>query len=97
MAALGRRTSRLHQQNLYTVNLCAYLVNLSYLQKMSSQQTSQIGHHLAKLAPVPAKGHAKKVFYVPTDLDTAEYVFVRKTPMTKALEAPYRGPYRQRS
>lgn len=56
--------------------------------------TTRLRHHMANLTPVPAKWHAKKVFYVPKDLDTAEYVFLRKGPATKTLEAPYSGPYK---
>lgn len=60
----------------------------------SADFATRLRHHMAKLTPVPAKWHAKKVFHVPRNLDTADYVFSRKGPTTKALEAPYSGPYK---
>lgn len=50
--------------------------------------------HMAKLAPEPASRHSNKTFYVPKDLETAEYVYLRKDAVRRSLEPPYTGPYK---
>lgn len=60
-----------------------------------SEFAQRLRHHMAKLAPEPAKWHNNnKPFYVPKDLQTAEYVFLRRGPAGRSLEPPYTGPYK---
>lgn len=55
---------------------------------------SRLRRHMANLSPVPASWHTRKTFYVPKDLLSSEYVYLRQGPSRKSLEAPYSGPYR---
>ncbi|CAG4959956.1 unnamed protein product [Parnassius apollo] len=55
---------------------------------------SRLRRHMANLTPRPATWHGTKTFYIPKDLQTAEYVFLRQGPATPSLESPYSGPYK---
>ncbi|CAK1589812.1 unnamed protein product [Parnassius mnemosyne] len=55
---------------------------------------SRLRRHMANLTPRPATWHGTKTFYIPKDLQTAEYVFLRQGPATPSLEPPYSGPYK---
>lgn len=59
-----------------------------------SSFTSRLRRHMAKLAPTPVSRHTKGTFYLPKDLATAEYVFLRQDAVRRPLEAPYTGPYK---
>ncbi|XP_052745961.1 uncharacterized protein LOC112045684 isoform X4 [Bicyclus anynana] len=50
--------------------------------------------HMAKLSPCPASRHGNKIFYVPKDLSTADFVFLRRGTIKKALQQPYMGPFK---
>jgi hypothetical protein len=55
---------------------------------------ARLRNHIAKIKPVPGTRHAQKPFYVPKDLSSADYVFLRQGPAKGALESPYAGPYK---
>nr|XP_021204760.2 uncharacterized protein LOC101740309 isoform X1 [Bombyx mori] len=55
---------------------------------------SRLRLQMAKLSPEPASRHGQKTFYIPKDLATAEYVFLRQDAVRRSLEAPYTGPYK---
>lgn len=55
---------------------------------------SRLRLHMSSLSPEPASNHSNKAFYVPKDLSTAEYVFLRQDAARRSLEAPYSGPYK---
>ncbi|KAL0861284.1 hypothetical protein ABMA27_008845 [Loxostege sticticalis] len=56
--------------------------------------TSRLRLHMARLTPEPASRHSTKTFYVPKDLATAEFVFLRQDASRRSLEPPYTGPYK---
>lgn len=47
-----------------------------------------------RLLPTPTSFHGEQQSYVPADLRTADYVFVRQDSPRTSLQPPYRGPYR---
>lgn len=49
---------------------------------------------MSKLAPEPASRHGQRPFYVPSSLETAEYVFLRQDAVQRPLDPPYAGPYK---
>ncbi|XP_068627034.1 uncharacterized protein [Battus philenor] len=55
---------------------------------------SRLRLHMARPSPEPASRHGKKTFYVPKDLATAEFVFLRQDAARRSLEPPYTGPYK---
>ncbi|XP_073966513.1 uncharacterized protein [Choristoneura fumiferana] len=55
---------------------------------------ARLRDHIGKLNPVPASHHSKKPFYIPKELSTAEYVFLRQGHAKRSLESPYSGPYK---
>lgn len=56
--------------------------------------TNRLREHMARLSPTPASHHKSKTFYLPKDIFTAEYVFLRRGPAKRTFEAPYTGPYK---
>lgn len=50
--------------------------------------------HMSNLSPEPASCHSSKTFYLPKDIFSSDYVFLRRGPVKKALESPYSGPYK---
>ncbi|XP_073967526.1 uncharacterized protein [Choristoneura fumiferana] len=59
-----------------------------------SDFASRLRRHMADLSPKPAAWHGTKAFYVPKDLRTSEYVYLRQGPARGSLAAPYSGPYK---
>lgn len=59
-----------------------------------SDFAARLRHHIAKLTPVPGSRHVQTTFYLPKDLSTAEFVFLRQGPATGSLDPPYAGPYK---
>lgn len=59
-----------------------------------SDFAARLRHHIAKLNPVPGSLHSQTTFYLPKDLATAEYVFLRQGPARGALDPPYTGPFK---
>lgn len=59
-----------------------------------SDFASRLRKHMANLSPVPASWHTEKTFYVPKDLLSSEYVYLRQGPARRSLEPPYSGPYK---
>ncbi|XP_063628927.1 uncharacterized protein LOC134800357 [Cydia splendana] len=55
---------------------------------------SRLRNHISNLNPVPGSRHVQRAFYVPKDLSTADYVFLRQGPAKRALDSPYTGPYK---
>lgn len=49
---------------------------------------------MGTLAPFPATRHGMPQVYVPPDLQSSPFVFVRRGPRTTPLQCPYTGPYR---
>lgn len=56
--------------------------------------TSRLRSHISNLSPSSASWHGKKTFYLPADIFSSEYVFLRRGPATSSLESPYTGPYK---
>jgi hypothetical protein len=55
---------------------------------------SRLREHIAKLSPTPAAWHSKKTFYLPADMYSADFVFLRQGPAKKSMESPYTGPHK---
>lgn len=55
---------------------------------------ARLRRHIAKLTPKPVNWHSEKNFYLPKNLTTAEYVFLRQDAARRPLEPPYTGPYK---
>ena len=49
---------------------------------------------VAALRPIPTSRHGNQVVHVPTSLETAEYIFVRRDSHRGPLQRPYDGPFR---
>ncbi|XP_069797520.1 uncharacterized protein [Narcine bancroftii] len=49
---------------------------------------------LGSFAPPPLPRHGTQASYIPSELHSAEYVFIRRSPSTAPLEMPYEGPYK---
>lgn len=56
--------------------------------------TARLRNHMAALTPTPASNHNSKTFYLPNDIHTAQFVFLRRGPAKRSLESPYTGPYK---
>lgn len=55
----------------------------------------RLRNHMNKLAPQPTSWHhSSRPFYIPRDLSTATYVFLREGPVRRPLQPPYAGPYK---
>lgn len=56
--------------------------------------TSRLRLHMSKLAPTPGSRHTNRTFYIPRDMATADYVYLRQDAVRRSLEPPYCGPYK---
>ena len=55
---------------------------------------ARLRKHMSRLSPATTSVHGEKTFYIPRDLSTANYVFLRKGPLKRSLESPYSGPHK---
>jgi hypothetical protein len=55
---------------------------------------ARLRDHVSKLHPAPGSRHSQKPFYIPKELNSADYVFLRHGPAKRSLDSPYTGPYR---
>ncbi|XP_063534962.1 uncharacterized protein LOC134744945 [Cydia strobilella] len=55
---------------------------------------ARLRNHMSKIMPVPGTRHSQRPFYIPKDLSSADYVFLRHGPVKGSLESPYTGPYK---
>ncbi|XP_045779239.1 uncharacterized protein LOC123876882 [Maniola jurtina] len=54
----------------------------------------RLRNYMSELSPTPSSRRGKTVFYIPKDLSSADYVFLRRGTMKRSLEQPYTGPYK---
>lgn len=51
--------------------------------------------HITRLAPTSSSTHGNsKSFYLPKNIWTSEYIFLRRGPEKRSLQSPYTGPYK---
>ena len=55
---------------------------------------SDIRNRVQQLLPQHSSNHSKKQFFVPKDLQSSDFVFIRKDGYKAPLVRPYEGPYR---
>lgn len=58
-----------------------------------SSYATRLRQHMRDIRPTPLKTTAKAT-YVPPDLSTCAFVFVRVDSVRKSLQPPYEGPFR---
>lgn len=59
-----------------------------------SSFTCRLRTHIANLSPTSASWHGNKTFYVPADIFSCDYVFLRQGPAKMSMESPYSGPHK---
>jgi hypothetical protein len=59
-----------------------------------SELIQQLRRHMDQLRPVPAARHASPTTFVHKDLKDSTQVFLRQDALHRALNPPYRSPYK---
>ena len=64
-------------------------------QEQVSQHFRDIRAQMENLKPKPTSAHGAKTagFHVPKALETAQYVYIRRSETKRSLQTPYTGPY----
>ena len=64
-------------------------------QEQVSQHLRDIRAQMENLKPKPTSAHGAKTagFHVPKALETAQYVYIRRSETKRSLQTPYTGPY----
>ena len=65
-------------------------------QEPTNLHLQQLRRRVADLRPIPTSAHIMKSgnVHVPSDLLSAEYVFIRQDKVKRPLQQPYKGPFR---
>lgn len=55
----------------------------------------RLRNHITLISPTSSSTHGNhKSFYLPKDIWTSEYIFLRRGPEKRSLQSPYTGPYK---
>ena len=69
-------------------------VNDADLQRQREASLANLRLEVARLQPTPTSAHRQPRVYLPSTLDTASHVFVRRGGVQPSLASPYEGPFR---